>query len=151
MVCGKKPPVEPMATTISWRLALELRGGKSWDEAAGPLQRDYDTFTECMGRDPVNIVKPPKTGGKSNTEVQPGKAKGKYKAPRPQPYYSRGYKGGFNDSYHARSSSSQQWPSYHAHGNQWQHDGRTGWHQDQLGPVLVQTEEIGTARGLFRA
>ena len=36
-------------TTISWRLALELRGGKSWDEAAGPLQRDYDTFTECTG------------------------------------------------------------------------------------------------------
>lgn len=116
-------------TTISWRLALELRGGKSWDEAAGPLQRDYDTFTECMGRDPVNIVKPPKTGGKSNTEVQPGKAKGKHKAPRPQPYHSRGFKGGYNDSYYARSSSSQQWPSYH--GNQWQHDGRQGWHQDQ--------------------
>ena len=37
-------------TTISWRLALELRGlVKSWDEAVGPIQRDYDTFTEWHG------------------------------------------------------------------------------------------------------
>ena len=72
-------------TTISWKLALELRGGKTWDEATGPIQRDYDTFTECMGRDPVNIVKPPKSGGKSNTDTL-GKAKGKQRVFRAQPY-----------------------------------------------------------------
>lgn len=90
-------------TTISWRLSLELRAGRSWDEATGPIQRDYDTFTECMGRDPIQIVKPPKTGGKSNQEAPFGKAKGKHKSPRPQPYYARGHKGGYQDQRYQKS------------------------------------------------
>ena len=39
-------------TTTSWKLAMELRGGKAWDEAVQPIMRDYDTFTECMNREP---------------------------------------------------------------------------------------------------
>lgn len=69
-------------TTISWKLALELRGGRTWEEAVGPIQRDYDTFTECMGREPIHIIKNPKLGGKTNTEVNP-KGKGKHRQPRP--------------------------------------------------------------------
>ena len=96
--------------TVSWKLALELRGGRTWDEAAGPLQRDYDTFTECMGRDPVHIVKPPKNGGKSNTGPNP-KGKGKYKQPRSQPY-GRPNKGGYQQEYYTPRSQSSSWTSY---------------------------------------
>ena len=118
-------------TTISWKLALELRGGKTWDEATGPIQRDYDTFTECMGREPVNIVRPPKSGGKSNTDTL-GKSKGKQRVFRPQPY-NRPYKGGYGYNHEATPyrPQSYQWSSSSSQTNQWQQDHRNSWHNDQ--------------------
>ncbi len=115
--------------TVSWKLALELRGGKTWEEAAGPLQRDYDTFTECMGREPVHIVKPPKTGGKSNTESNP-KGKGKYKQPRPQPY-GKPSKGGYQQEYYNPKSQSSSWTSCNNSQSSWQQDQRSSWNNDQ--------------------
>ena len=114
--------------TISWKLALELRGGKTWEEAVAPLQRDYDTFTECMGREPVHIVKPPKSGGKSNTDPNP-KGKGKHKS-RSQPY-ARTSKGGYQQEYHNPKFQSNSWASYNNSQSSWQQDQRTPWNNDQ--------------------
>ena len=35
-------------TTTSWKLAMELRGGKAWDEAVQPIMRDYDTSRRSL-------------------------------------------------------------------------------------------------------
>ena len=96
-------------TTISWKLALELRGGRTWEEAVGPIQRDYDTFTECMGREPIHIIKNPKLGGKTNTEVNP-KGKGKHRQPQPHPY-GRQHKGGYQQESQNQRSQPSSWTS----------------------------------------
>ena len=115
--------------TVSWRLALELRGGRTWEEAVGPLQRDYDTFTECMGREPVHIVKPPKSGGKSNNDVI-AKGKGKHKQPRSQPY-GKTSKGGYQQEYYNPRSQPSSWTSYSNSQSSWQQDQRPSWSNDQ--------------------
>ncbi|CAJ1377672.1 unnamed protein product [Effrenium voratum] len=42
--------------TVAWKLATELRGGQTFDAAVAPIMRDYDTFTECMSREPQSTL-----------------------------------------------------------------------------------------------
>ena len=73
--------------TVSWRLALDMRAGKTFAESTALLMKDYDTFSECMGREatppnkkiaaPATTAKGDKGQGKGNTKS------GKH---RPTPY-----------------------------------------------------------------
>ena len=63
-------------TATSWRLAMELRTGKPFKECIGPIMRDYDSFVECMNRDPVYVKKDIKKTTPPPADVV-GKASGK--------------------------------------------------------------------------
>lgn len=73
---------------------MEMRTGKSFEESVGPIMRDYDSFTECMSRDPIYIKKDPKlkqppTPAANIQQPEGGKASGKKggkKGSRPNPY-----------------------------------------------------------------
>lgn len=124
---NKTDQVGQFCQTISWKLAMELRGGKAWDEAIQPIMRDYDTFTECMNREPANIVKkqpPPKPPAGDGY----GKAKGKTKTKdrwTPYPRRDRNQQQTWNDHNSQRNSSS--WNS--SSGSQGQSD-RNNWQND---------------------
>ena len=56
--------------STSWRLALDMRSGKTFAESTAVLMKDYDSFAECMSREPVQTKKvqpaapPPRTDQK---------------------------------------------------------------------------------------
>lgn len=62
-------------TTVSWKLALEMRSGKTFEEVAAVQMKDFDSFSECMSREPLQKSKaaPSRTtetkrAGKLNTK-----------------------------------------------------------------------------------
>eukprot|EP00435_Cladocopium_sp_Y103_P013637 s2457_g3.t1 len=56
--------------STSWKLALEMRSGKTFAETSSTLMKDFDSFTECMNREPTQIKK----ANNNQTKVVPGKA-----------------------------------------------------------------------------
>ena len=73
--------------TVAWKLATELRGGQTFDAAVAPIVRDYDTFTECMSREPQSSSKRSTVSAKALENKGAGKAFSKLRqAQRPQPY-----------------------------------------------------------------
>lgn len=81
-----------------------MRTGKSFAESIGPIMRDYDSFTECMSREPIYIKKDPKLKqltppGNGSQQTDGGKASGK-KGSRPTPYERYGR----NQNYHQYQS-----------------------------------------------
>lgn len=91
-------------TATSWRLAMDMRTGKSFAESIGPIMRDYDSFTECMSREPIYIKKDPKSKqptppGNGSQQIDGGKASGKKggkKGSRPTPYERYGRNQNYN-------------------------------------------------------
>ena len=76
---SRPPKMDQMAqfwTATSWRLAMKLRTGKPFKECIGPIMRDYDSFVECMNRDPVYVKKDIKKTTSPPADVG-GKAVGK--------------------------------------------------------------------------
>lgn len=77
--------------TVSWRLATEMRSGRSFEDSVAPIMRDYDTFTECMARDlPKQDKKPSspvkseaKGGGKTQTKAGKSNRFQPYRSSRP--------------------------------------------------------------------
>ena len=74
--------------SVSWRLALEMRGGKTFHETTTMLMKDYDSFTECMNREPSQIIKKTSPTTTAKTEAKSaGKGNTKSgKSSRPTPY-----------------------------------------------------------------
>ena len=62
--------------STSWRLATAMRSGSTFEEATAVIMKDFDSFSECMGREPVQKATKPapsnqdrnKGSGKSNTK-----------------------------------------------------------------------------------
>ena len=104
-------------TSTSWRLAMEMRTGKSFAESIGPIMRDYDSFTECMSRDPIYVKKDPKlkppTGTPTvNPPADGGKAAGKKggkKGSRPTPYDRYNRNPNYNQYQQDQSWKSSTW------------------------------------------
>lgn len=74
--------------TVSWKLALEMRGGRTFMEATAVIMKDYDSFTECMNRESTQSVKKAASTSPVKTEVK-GYGKGNTKSgkgTRPSPY-----------------------------------------------------------------
>eukprot|EP00435_Cladocopium_sp_Y103_P035752 s1402_g9.t1 len=72
--------------STSWKLALEMRAGKTFAETTAMLMKDFDAFTECMSREPTHIKKPSNAAPKTE---QKGYGKGNTKSgkpTRPSPY-----------------------------------------------------------------
>eukprot|EP00435_Cladocopium_sp_Y103_P041998 s2661_g11.t1 len=72
--------------STSWKLALDMRAGRTFSEATALLMKDFDAFTECMSREPTHIKKTPSM---TNKTEQKGQGKGNTKsgkATRPSPY-----------------------------------------------------------------
>ena len=100
----------------SWKLCMDLRSGKSFEESTKVLMRDYDAFTECMSREPA--VKKDTNKSKQTTPYDTpskghGKSKTKDKGKRYQPYYD-------NRPRDDRPWRSQGWN----YNNKWQSDDR---------------------------
>mgnify|MGYP000008266181 FL=1 len=111
--------------TVSWKLALEMRGGRTFVEATSVIMKDYDSFTECMSREPTQTTKKPVNTSPSKTEVK-GYGKGSTKSgkgTRPSPYSrpTKTWPGSASD----RSDKAQ---------NQWQgsprHEDKQAWQKD---------------------
>lgn len=86
--------------------------------------RDYDTFTECMNREPINIIKkkpPTKTPPKEY-----GKAKGKSKT-RWTPYPKHEPRRNDSNYYEDRGSCNSSSSSYGHDKSSWQND---SWNSD---------------------
>ena len=85
----KTDQVSQFWLTMSWKLAMEMRAGKTFDETVAVLMKDYDLFTECMTREPSSSApKRPQTPTKNNNEAKgQGKTNTKSgKNARYQPY-----------------------------------------------------------------
>ena len=119
-LCRSRPAkTEQMAQFYlmsSWKMCMDLRGGKNFEESAKVLMRDYDAFTECMSREP-SVKKDPNKNKSSTQYEAPGKGSGKSKTKdkgkRYQPYYD-------NRQKEDKSWKSQGW----GHNNRWQQDDR---------------------------
>eukprot|EP00438_Fugacium_kawagutii_P034924 Skav206385 [mRNA] locus=scaffold834:525350:529905:- [translate_table: standard] len=74
-------------TAISWKLALAQRAGSTFDTAIEPIMQDYDTFTECMSREPQ--TPPGKRPAPRASDDAKGKSKGRNKGQRWNPYPAR--------------------------------------------------------------
>lgn len=72
--------------TTSWKLALEMRSGRSFEEVTSILMKDFDAFSECMSRDPVQPGRGKQSPAKSSDNKGSGKANTKSKNHRFQPY-----------------------------------------------------------------
>ena len=114
--------------TISWKLAMEMRSGKTFDEVVQILMKDYDVFAECMTREPTT------SPHKKQQQALPdtGKAKGSGKTntksgknSRFQPYQRqpRQWQTGYPD----RNTSYDKTPDRQA---SQQADGRNTWSSD---------------------
>lgn len=57
--------------STSWKLALDLRAGKTFVESTATIMKDYDSFSECMSREP--------TQGTKKTQAAPTTPKGDQK------------------------------------------------------------------------
>ena len=69
-------------------------GGRTWEEAVGPIQERFMTPSpNAWDGNPSTSSRTPSLVAKTNTEVNP-KGKGKHRQPRPQPY-GRQQKGGY--------------------------------------------------------
>ena len=85
----KTDQVSQFWVTISWKLAMEMRAGKTFDETVVILMKDYDIFSECMTREPsTTTTKRPQTPTKNTNEAKgQGKTNTKSgKNARYQPY-----------------------------------------------------------------
>lgn len=71
--------------TTSWKLALEMRSGKTFEEVTAMLMKDYDAFSECMAREPVQANKNKMAAPRQETKGS-GKLNTKSKSSRFQPY-----------------------------------------------------------------
>lgn len=71
--------------TISWKLATSMRSGATFDASVAPLMKDFDTFTECMSRDPPT-PKRSTTTEKSTSRKGNGKSNNFKGKQRFQPY-----------------------------------------------------------------
>ena len=101
----------------SWKLCMDLRSGKSFEESSKVLMRDYDAFTECMSREPAVKKEPHKVKQTQVTETYSkgsGKSKSKDKNKRYQPYHD-------NRQRDDKSWKSQSW----GHNNKWQQDDKS--------------------------
>ena len=104
-------------TSTSCKVAMEMRTGKSFAESIGPIMRDYDSFTECMSRDPIYVKKDPKlkppTGTPTgNPPADGGKASGKKggkKGSRPTPYDRYNRNPNYNQYQQDQSWKSSTW------------------------------------------
>ena len=93
--------------STSWRLATAMRSGSTFEEATAVIMKDFDSFSECMGREPVQKATRPaqtpqdkdKGSGKSNT-----KPKGTPRASS----WSRSPRSSWPSSQGERSQSSRQ-------------------------------------------
>eukprot|EP00435_Cladocopium_sp_Y103_P004623 s893_g1.t1 len=96
----------------SWKLALEMRSGKTFAETTAVLMKDYDAFTECMSREPTQIKKPSSTQPRQELKGQ-GKGNTKSGKPsRPTPYSrpSRNWGQPSSERYDRTSTSWQSYP-----------------------------------------
>ena len=67
--------------STSWKLALDMRAGKTFVESTTTLMKDYDAFSECMSREPTQTLKrTPATAPTPKTEQQKGSGKGNTKS-----------------------------------------------------------------------
>ena len=77
--------------SVSWRLALEMRSGRTFPECTALLMKDYDSFTECMSRESTQQKKATPTitttkseskgSGKANTKSGKGARAAPYSRP----------------------------------------------------------------------
>lgn len=64
--------------STSWRLAMDMRAGRTFDEATPSLMRDFDAFSECMAREPSSTVKRVTTPTRPTSDSKgPGKGNSK--------------------------------------------------------------------------
>ena len=71
--------------STAWRLAMEMRSGKTFNEVVPTLMKDFDSFSECMAREPT-LTKRPASASRQGESKGPGKGNSKSKSPRPGPY-----------------------------------------------------------------
>jgi len=104
-------------TSTSWKLAMEMRTGKPFKECIAPIMRDYDSFVECMNREPVYTKKDPKKTVRE--QEYGGKAGGKKgrNNPKSNPYErpprtsSYGSDGSWKSSSWSGANKKEQWSS----------------------------------------
>lgn len=111
--------------TVSWKLALEMRGGRTFMEATALIMKDYDSFTECMSREPTQTTKKPAQPAAAKADTK-GYGKGNTKSgkgTRPSPY-SRPTKQGTWHKEEGYDKASNQWQ-----GSQKQDD-KQRWQKD---------------------
>lgn len=106
-------------TTTSWKLALEMRSGKTFEEVSAALMKDYDSFSECMSREPLHTTKPKSSTSRTSDAKGGGKLHSKSKSYRFQPYrpawknpdrqHQRNYGGNSEDKSWARDSNAHEW------------------------------------------
>ena len=61
--------------SVSWKLALEMRSGRTFAECVPALMKDYDSFTECMNRESTQQVKKTIAATTPKQETKKGTAK----------------------------------------------------------------------------
>ena len=97
--------------STSWKIAISMRSGSTFEEAVATVMRDYDSFSECMGRESTlktnkTATKPapetPKGSGKSNTKSRPSR----------QSSWSRSPRGSWSQGQHDRQQPSKASQAY---------------------------------------
>ena len=116
--------------TVSWKLALEMRGGRTFTEATAVIMKDYDSFTECMSRESTQTAKKPAQPATTKVDTK-GYGKGNTKSgkgTRPSPY-SRPSKPGQWNKEESYDRTSTQWQGSQKQDDKqrWQKD---GWSSD---------------------
>jgi len=112
--------------SVSWKLALEMRGGRTFSESTTAIMRDYDSFTECMNREPTNIIKKASTNATAKPEPPKGQGKGNTKSGKGTraPTYTRQTKPWSWGPYERADKASVSWQSSS------KQEDKQGWQRD---------------------
>ena len=112
--------------SVSWKLALEMRGGRTFSESTTAIMKDYDSFTECMNREPTNIIKKASTNATAKPEPPKGQGKGNTKSGKGTrvPTYTRQTKPWSWGPYDRADKASASWQSSS------KQEDKQGWQRD---------------------
>ena len=122
-----------MAT--SWKLALDMRAGKSFSESTCLLMKDYDSFSECMSREPTQVTKKSTPATPAPKGELKGSGKGNTKSgktARAAPY-TKGNRSWGSSTYDRQEKGSHPWQNSQKSEDK-QHWGKDSWSSDWRAP-----------------
>ena len=116
--------------STSWKIAIAMRSGSTFEEAVATVMRDYDSFSECMGRE--STLKQPKTPAKPVADSHKGSGKTNTKSNKTRPSsWSRSPRASWSQNQQDRQQSPRHSQPYEDKSSWGKRDWSDDWHSSR--------------------